>query len=849
MATTYTSSLGLALPTTGELSGTWGDTVNNYLTTYVDTAVAGQLAISLTGDLSLSKTTGTSLGSTSSQYAILNVTPSASTWTITVPSSTSKTYVLNNLSSTYTFAFKASGGTAITVAAAEKCVVAYNGTDLVRISSTSVFGSPSTAMTLDTNGNLGLGVTPSAWGSGKKVLQIGTDLALFYNAANDSAMTVNVYNNGTNNIYLTSNYATNYRQNVGQHIWYTAPSGTAGNAITFTQAMTLDTSGMLGIGVTPSAWNQSGYKALEIGVIGNGINSGLNDISVFANVYYNTTLKYATSGYAASYYVQNAGAHKWFNAPSGTAGNTITFTQAMTLDASGNLGIGTTSVTNGAGWDKLVQIYATNYPVLSLKNSYRQWDTTVYGSSGALVFYDATAAAERMRLNSSGNLGLGVTPSAWGSTKKVLQIGADGTLFYNNTNDFIMGLNYYTDGSNNNIFIANGIASAYRQNSGIHAWYYSNSGTAGGTPTFTQAMTLDASGNLGIGTTSPAKRLDIRQAYTSDTVVFQIGNTNNGNGATPVSTVFDFTEANGTPVSRISSIYTQSAGTTSLAFGTYGSSSLSEKMRLDSSGNLGIGNTTILAPLSLPDTIGTAGSINRIQLYQSGGVTDYGFGISSAQLNYMSGNSHVFYKKSGGTSTEYMRLDASGNLLVNTATLTSAGISTSGTFQVNTECMSRGATGGWFWENRSGGVTSGTNWYGWYTPSGSLTYLWTGSSSIASINNSTGVYTALSDRNKKKDFEPSEIGLNEVMRLKPTLFRMLDDADDSAKKLGFIAQDVADVIPQAYVEHRALDAVGKDSVYIGLDDRPIIAALTKAIQEQQAMIQSLTDRITQLEAK
>jgi len=752
MATSYTSLLGLALPTTGELSGTWGDTVNNYLTTYVDTAVAGQLAISLTGDLSLSKTTGTALGSTSSQYAILNVTPSASTWTITVPAA-SKTYYINNLSSTYTFAFKASGGTAITVAAAEKCVVAYNGTDFVRVSSTSIFGSPSTAMTLDT-------------------------------------------------------------------------------------------SGMLGIGVTPSAWNQSGYKALEIGVIGNGINSGLNDISVFANVYYNTTLKYATSGYAASYYVQNSGAHKWFNAPSGTAGNTITFTQAMTLDASGNLGIGTTSVTNGAGWDKLVQIYATNYPVLSLKNSYRQWDTTVYGSSGALVFYDATAAAERMRLNSSGNLGLGVTPSAWGSTQKVLQIGADCTLFYNNTNDFIMGLNYYTNASNANVFIANGIASAYRQNSGIHAWYYTNSGTAGGTPTFTQAMTLDASGNLGIG------------------------------------------------------------------------------------------NLTILAPLSLPDTIGTAGSINRIQLYQSGGVTNYGFGISSAQLNYMSGDNHVFYKKSGGTSTEYMRLDASGNLglgvtpsaatlktfqsdygiysgnlninavanavynsnwkyigtgfatqyqqdagkhawltapsgtagnaitftqamtldasgnlLLNTTTLTSAGISTSGTFQVNTECMSRGATGGWFWENRSGGVTSSTNWYGWYTPSGSLTYLWTGSSSIASINNSTGAYTALSDRNKKKDFEPSEIGLNEVMRLKPILFRMLDDADDLAKKLGFIAQDVADVIPQAYVEHRALDAVGKESVYIGLDDRPIIAALTKAIQEQQALIQSLTDRIIQLEAK
>jgi hypothetical protein len=139
MATSYTTLLGLALPATGELSGTWGDTVNNYLSTYVDSAVAGSLAISLTGDVTLTKTTGSSLGSTSSQYAILNVTPSASTWTITVPAA-SKIYVINNLSGTYTFTFKATGQTGVTIATSEKCVVAFNGTDFVKIATTGVSG-------------------------------------------------------------------------------------------------------------------------------------------------------------------------------------------------------------------------------------------------------------------------------------------------------------------------------------------------------------------------------------------------------------------------------------------------------------------------------------------------------------------------------------------------------------------------------------------------------------------------------------------------------------------------------------------------------------------------------------
>jgi hypothetical protein len=108
-------------------------------------------------------------------------------------------------------------------------------------------------MRLDASGNLGLGVTPSAWGSGYKVLQLGnsatTTAALFANAVNDFWSVSNAYFDGTNFKYVATGTATGYEQANG-HKWYTAPSGTAGNAISFTQAMTLDASGQLGIGTT-----------------------------------------------------------------------------------------------------------------------------------------------------------------------------------------------------------------------------------------------------------------------------------------------------------------------------------------------------------------------------------------------------------------------------------------------------------------------------------------------------------------------------------------------------------------------------------------------------------------------
>jgi hypothetical protein len=138
MATSYTSLLGLALPATGELSGTWGDTVNNYISNYLDSAVAGSLT--LTADTTLTKTTNASLGATSSQYAIIIASPTSAAITITAPAA-SKTYVVNNTSGTYSVTFKATGQSGVSIQINEKCVLAFNGTDFVKIASTVASGS------------------------------------------------------------------------------------------------------------------------------------------------------------------------------------------------------------------------------------------------------------------------------------------------------------------------------------------------------------------------------------------------------------------------------------------------------------------------------------------------------------------------------------------------------------------------------------------------------------------------------------------------------------------------------------------------------------------------------------
>jgi len=144
MATNYTSLLGLALPTQGELSGTWGDVVNNYISTYVDSAVAGTQIISGSQTaVTLSVTNGASLsqaaaGATgSAQYQIIRCSGNpASLLTITAPAA-SKVYLIINATSTSQSVKIVGTGptTGVTIATGKGALVAWNGSDFVTIAS------------------------------------------------------------------------------------------------------------------------------------------------------------------------------------------------------------------------------------------------------------------------------------------------------------------------------------------------------------------------------------------------------------------------------------------------------------------------------------------------------------------------------------------------------------------------------------------------------------------------------------------------------------------------------------------------------------------------------------------
>jgi hypothetical protein len=115
---------------------------------------------------------------------------------------------------------------------------------------------------------------------------------------------------------------------------------------------------------------------------------------------------------------------------------------------------------------------------------------------------------ESARIDSAGNFGLGVTPNTWRSNDKAIQVGGstDYAAIVGAGAGVVYGNNFYRDSGGfkyKNSYTAGRFDFDYTASGGF-SWNIAPSGTAGNTISFTQAMTLDASGNLGVGTTSPA---------------------------------------------------------------------------------------------------------------------------------------------------------------------------------------------------------------------------------------------------------------------------------------------------------------------------------------------------------
>jgi len=167
MATGATGQLGLALPVQGELSGTWGDTVNNGITQYTNIAIAATLTLTNDGAVTLANTTGdatasnitsslTGAGTVTAQFAIVRVTGTLTTAKVVTAPSYSKTYTVVNAATGGIVTFKASGQTGVSIAVGESAFVYFNGTDYVKVSSTTsgAAGGSNTQVQFNSSGAL-----------------------------------------------------------------------------------------------------------------------------------------------------------------------------------------------------------------------------------------------------------------------------------------------------------------------------------------------------------------------------------------------------------------------------------------------------------------------------------------------------------------------------------------------------------------------------------------------------------------------------------------------------------------------------------------------------------------------
>ena len=391
--------------------------------------------------------------------------------------------------------------------------------------------------------------------------------------------------------------------------------------------------------------------------------------------------------------------------------------------------------------------------------------TTAYkvtaDTTGTLVLQTGSTPTTAVTIDTSQNMGLGVTPSAWRSTNPAFQVGQTASLFaYSSSNIAGLGNNFFINSAGDEKYITTATAGLFRINGNSHQWFNAASGTAGNTITFTQAMTLDASGNLLLGTTaSPTSSAKIKIATATRTAAF-----------------FDLTATGGE--NWIIDSTNTSGSTDVLGIYAYGATG----MYLTDTGNLLVGSTTATSAGRISVTTATDGN---------------GVGINS--LKSVNTNYYMMNFKANGTSV--------------------------------------------------GDIYS---------------------------NGSTTTYGTSSDYRLKENIAPMTGALTKVAQLKPCTYTWKNTGLDGQ---GFIAHELQEVVPdcvggekdgtkiEQYEISPAIPATFDDEgneltpaveavmgerevpVYQSIDTSFLVATLTAAIQEQQAIIETLTNRITALEAK
>jgi hypothetical protein len=566
------------------------------------------------------------------------------------------------------------------------------------------------------------------------------------------------------------------------------------------------------------------------------------------------------------------------NTVDGMAFTTGTNTERMRIDSSGRVGIGTTSLGGGRGLtvaNGAISVTSANLSHSTSSLVLSQNDSSLsqirfYGANtstaGILQFdgssSDGSVGGERMRIDSSGNVGIGLSTNI----ASKLHVNSELSLGPDNNNRMIVGS---TSGGVGSIgTIENGTASfstmtfkggnvgigtsspsnqLHLQRSADTGVVIENSAASMATLSLlatgasrirssgvlifdtggaTERMRIDSSGYVGIGTSSPSRNLTVSSSGQTDLAII---------AASGSSAQLCFGDGDDDNVGQIE----YSHPTDSMRLYTQGT----ERMRIDSSGNVGIG-TSPSANLHLKSTtsgdpelrIEGSGTNNGIITFLGGGHANPAVGIRYISSGDSAGHL-AFYANGSSSSTlsERMRIDSSGNLLVGTSS-SSASSGEGVKFRIESNAKTISTT-----SNRSTSADEGITM--WSTGANAWRFYvgWGGK-----INATSNTIQAISDQRFKENIRDLDDGLSKVMELRPRKFDWKEGKGADIKDdRGFIAQEFEEVFPD-------LVGVWKDEPPEGEEpykavSQDLIPTLVKAIQELSAKNDALEVRITTLE--
>jgi hypothetical protein len=780
MASTFSTNLKIELQTTGENSGTWGTITNTNLGTALEQAIVGYGNPSYASDANLTLTYTDTNAAQTARALVLNVTSAVSltgTRELVVPTIQKQYIVQNNTTGSQSITVKTSGGTGVTVPNGRKAHLYVNGTDVIYMDDY-----------VDINGGA-IDGTP-----------IGA------NSASTGAFTTLA---ASGNVTL---------------------SGGTANGVLYLNGSKVATSG--------SALQFSGTK-LSLSAAGGADFVGVFTNTTAATPYILRIQEPATpaSGYPLLDVVNNAGSTAYLRVDSGTGNVGIgASSPAGKLDIRSASGSGNTVLMRGGTYTDI--LYSTGIRFLqpaSTLNANRQFRFTSGDNSLTLQGTDGAgtdAADTNLILQpSGGNVGIGTA-----SPSNKLTVQANDVFNQDSSGQIVI------KGSSNtakNLRIGFDTTSDYGYIQAIE------SGVA------TRSLALQQfGGNVGIGTASPGFKLDV-QGSATDFVAFNGLNTNNSAGTITSSAIkFGFTSTVGTHYATLK-ITEDSANSNSggLTISLPNGGVETPLLALTSAGNLGIGTTSPAYKLDVERsgdgiTAGIAGGTYGIRFdnggtFSSGASTIHGVDstltTSYQQLN-LNGSVLTFQT----SATERARITAGGYFKAsNTGTYVG---STSSYHELRSDANSQTA----FITNTNSAYTSNLIQAESSTTAGSgfnLIRLFSDGVAQFQVRGDGVVFAqnttiqSISDARLKENVRNASDGLNVINALRPVRYDWKEGfGNDRKNQLGFIAQEVETVFPDAVSEWAAKEG---DEAYKTVGPAALIPVLVKAIQELSAKVAAL----------